>query len=218
MIPTVIPLTNALLVDWSNFTPSADHEFYKVVYGLTNPPTIVWGNTTAQQITISGLTAGVTYYVQVFAFDCFGGGQGSGIASGTPLDTTNCAPCRAGKTSIVQTVSRVLTIDYQDILSVTAVLTQVGQFVSLWAGGDFAYTSAGVGRFLVQRRVSGGGGVTVDLRSSGVYVPSTNDPVTGHISLSDAPDPGTWEYVLMAKCTVPATVLTASYIDLLQER
>jgi hypothetical protein len=85
MIPSVVPMSGALLIQWNDFVEPEDFESYDVYYGSESPPATHWTKTTAKETTISGLTPGTIYYAQVFANDPFGPGVGSGIVEGTPL-------------------------------------------------------------------------------------------------------------------------------------
>lgn len=85
MIPSVTPIVGGLLIQWNEFVAPPDFESFDVYYGTNSPPAAKWTNTKGKETTITGLEAGTTYYVQVFANDSFGPGTGSGVVSGAPL-------------------------------------------------------------------------------------------------------------------------------------
>ncbi len=211
MIPVIIPIVRGLAVSWAGQPVPADLEFYRVYYGESSPPSILFGDTAESQVIIQNLTPGVLYYVQVFAFDCFGPGQGSGIASGTPLD--DVATDDGGS---VSGGAKTLTLVDQDVLTIT-VTTEAGNLVYIWACADFTHTAAAIGTLVGRRQVSGGGSA-LDLRESAVYVPGSSLRVTGHLSFVDAPPAGTWEYVLRARGSLDGIALTNAYIDMLVQR
>jgi hypothetical protein len=211
MIPTVTPIVRGLVVSWTDQPVPADLEFYRVYYGESSPPSILFGDTAGSQVIIQNLTPGVLYYVQVFAFDCFGPGQGSGISSGIPLDDV-----AADSGGSVSGGVATLTMADQDVLTIT-VTTEVGNLVYIWACADFADAAAAIGT-LVGRRQASGGGSALDLRESAVYVPGSSLRVTGHLSFVDSPPAGTWEYVLRARGSVDGIALTNAYIDMLVQR
>ena len=85
MIPFVTPVAGGLMVDWSDFITPDDFQLFEVWFGTLSPPGQIRSRTQAKQVTLTGLTPGTTYYVQVFAHDWFGPGDGSGIVDGVPL-------------------------------------------------------------------------------------------------------------------------------------
>lgn len=215
MIPRVTPVVGGLLIDWLDFPEPDDHEFYEVRYGTITPPNTKYGETRSKQVTLTGLEAGTTYYVQIFAFDCFSSGQGSGIVSGVPLADTAVDGSGQGK----QVGSLTLTTSPVDVTSFRATFT-TGEIVYFWGCMAFTSSSAGSGELQVIRRVPGGGGnpPPVTLRTSHTQIPSSSTPVTGHCNGQDSPTTGDWEYVLQAYGSVAGMIGSEGYLDLLIKR
>ena len=84
MIPLVSARPQGLLIDWSDYPEPDDHVDYSVFFGPVSPPGQLWGKTAAKQVTLTGLETGTRYYVQIFANDFFGPGEGSGVVDGVP--------------------------------------------------------------------------------------------------------------------------------------
>lgn len=185
MTPTVTPTVQGLQVSWFNFTDDTDVESYKVYYGTSSPPTTLWGEVTSKTVTLLGLTAGVTYYIQVFAIDCFGPGEGSTIVSGVPLALANDA---GGSNSNPGSV--LLTTNYQTLLSVT-VTTSAGALVYVWASALFNNGPA-----TATTRVTRDGN---EVHQGAAICPSGTLGNTGHLNCFDSPPAGSHTYAFEAK-------------------
>jgi hypothetical protein len=86
--PTIIPLYEALKIDWSTFYPGDIDLTHFVIYCDTvSPPVRIAGVAVgeAKSVTIDGLEAEVVHYVKVVPFDAFGQGEESNVVSAEPL-------------------------------------------------------------------------------------------------------------------------------------
>lgn len=188
MTPTVTPIAQGLQVSWFDFTDDADVEQYQVFYGTSNPPTTQWGTVTGKFATLVGLTPGTTYYIQIFAVDCFGAGAGSAIVTGVPL-----ALAADGGGSGSQPGPILLTTNFQTLVSVT-VPTLAGATVFLWASALFT-----VGPASATTRLLRDGN---EVHQGASIVPSGSIGHTGHLNGFDVPPAGTHTYEFQAKVDV----------------
>lgn len=207
MIIKVTPVVNGLTISWPDFVPPPDFEFFKVYYGTDNPPATLWGQTTASQVTLTDLTPGTTYYVQVFAYDCFGPGDPSGVASGVPLAS---ADTTVGGGSGTAAGDKTLSASFQDIVSLSNTVT-AGHVVLVWGTIDVRAAVADITLQLVRRLAGGGGNPPPEvLRTAIGYV--LTDQVSIPIIGQDTPTAGTWEYVIQAKTSTGSPIASNAFI------
>jgi hypothetical protein len=106
MIPEVVPLNGAALVEWDQFVEPRDFDHYEIHIDTINPPIAIYNDIFASSFTglgssfrktmIENLIIGVTYYVYILPYDTFGAGIASHIASfepvGADLSTLDATP------------------------------------------------------------------------------------------------------------------------------
>lgn len=87
LLPTIYPIVEGLLVDWTSFIEPIDLAKYDVLYGPVGGALQLYTGVAQFQQTalLTDLDTSVTYNIQIVPYDTFGPGVASGIAQGDPL-------------------------------------------------------------------------------------------------------------------------------------